>query len=88
MTVTSRMAHATPASFAAHIHDRDLESEIADQYCANANLDFSLGGGKRHFIDAFLAKLKPAGYTITLDKTELEAYRAANEAKGTLRMFG
>ncbi|KAF0691027.1 hypothetical protein As57867_017616, partial [Aphanomyces stellatus] len=51
MVVTSRVTHATPAAFAAHIDDRDLENEIADQYCANANLDFLLGGGKRHFSD-------------------------------------
>ncbi|RHY43273.1 hypothetical protein DYB30_014305, partial [Aphanomyces astaci] len=58
MIVTSRVTHATPASFAAHIHSRSLENDIADQYCANANLDFLLGGGKRHFSDACLAKLK------------------------------
>ncbi|RHY08570.1 hypothetical protein DYB26_009816 [Aphanomyces astaci] len=88
MIVTSRVTHATPASFAAHIHSRSLENDIADQYCANANLDFLLGGGKRHFSDACLAKLKAAGYTITLDKDELAAYRKTNEANGTLRMFG
>ncbi|ETV80616.1 hypothetical protein H257_06140 [Aphanomyces astaci] len=88
MIVTSRVTHATPASFAAHIHSRSLENDIADQYCANANLDFLLGGGKRHFSDACLAKLKAAGYTITHDKDELAAYRKTNEANGTLRMFG
>ncbi|KAH9093371.1 hypothetical protein LEN26_018335 [Aphanomyces euteiches] len=55
MIVTSRVTHATPASFAAHIDDRDLENDIADQYCANINLDFLLGGGKRQFSDACLA---------------------------------
>ncbi|ETV80623.1 hypothetical protein H257_06148 [Aphanomyces astaci] len=88
MIVTARVTHATPASFAAHIHNRRLENDIADQYCDNANLDFLLGGGKRHFSDACLAKLEAAGYTITLDKDELAAYRKTNEVNGTLRMFG
>ncbi|KAF0691026.1 Aste57867_17676 [Aphanomyces stellatus] len=88
MVVTSRVTHATPAAFAAHIDDRDLENEIADQYCANANLDFLLGGGKRHFSDACLAKLKAANYSMSYDKDDLAAYRKANEASGNLRLFG
>ncbi|KAF0716970.1 hypothetical protein As57867_002557, partial [Aphanomyces stellatus] len=88
MVVTSRVTHATPASFAAHHEDRDAENDIADQYCANANLDFLLGGGKRHFSDACLAKLKAANYTMSYDKDDLAAYRKANEASGTLRLFG
>ncbi|KAF0740778.1 hypothetical protein Ae201684_003908 [Aphanomyces euteiches] len=88
MIVTSRVTHATPASFAAHIDDRDLENDIADQYCANTNLDFLLGGGKRHFSDACLAKLKAANYTLSYDKDDLAAYRKANEQSGALRIFG
>ncbi len=31
LVATSRITHATPASFAAHVVDRDMEDEIAEQ---------------------------------------------------------
>tara|TARA_R110002051_G_scaffold105833_4_gene178928 strand:- start:28499 stop:29620 length:1122 start_codon:yes stop_codon:yes gene_type:complete len=58
------ITHATPASFYAHVNDRDLEDAIALQL-VDANVDFFAGGGLKHFIhredqknlyDAMLAK--------------------------------
>lgn len=46
---TTRLTHATPASFAAHVDDRDKENEIAEQIL-NKNIDVLLGGGWRHFL--------------------------------------
>ncbi|GMF65830.1 unnamed protein product [Phytophthora lilii] len=64
MIVTCRVTHATPASFATHVIDRDSEDDIAAQYVANKNLDFLLGGGKKHFNDSMLQDLTANGYTL------------------------
>ena len=49
LVATSRITHATPASFAAHVPDRWMENTIAEQEIAQG-IDVLLGGGRRHFI--------------------------------------
>lgn len=53
MVVTSRITHATPASFASHIYDREMEPEIAEQIVGDQPLgrvtDLLLGGGLSMF---------------------------------------
>ncbi|TDH64934.1 hypothetical protein CCR75_009806 [Bremia lactucae] len=88
MIVTSRVTHATPASFAAHVHNRDLEDDIAAQYVANKNLDFLLGGGRRHFNHSMCEDLKSNGYTLANNYQDLLDYQLANEDTGALRLFG
>ncbi|KAI8612351.1 alkaline-phosphatase-like protein [Chytriomyces sp. MP71] len=50
---TSRVTHATPASFTSHVIDRDMEDEIAMQQIGNYTLgrmaDVIFGGGSCHF---------------------------------------
>jgi len=46
---TSRVTHATPAAFAAHIQDRGWENEIMEHMVYN-NVDVVFGGGARHLI--------------------------------------
>jgi alkaline phosphatase len=48
LVATSSITHATPAAFAAHVPDRDLEFEIARQMAA-ADVDVILGGGRKWF---------------------------------------
>ncbi|KAK3839810.1 MAG: alkaline phosphatase [Linnemannia gamsii] len=54
LVVTSRITHATPASFSAHVIDRDMESEIAAQqigdYPLTRQIDLMLGGGRCFFL--------------------------------------
>jgi len=55
LVVTSRITHATPASYVAHIWDRDEESEIALQeigytHPLGPQVDILLGGGRCYFI--------------------------------------
>uniref|UniRef100_K3W7V9 Alkaline phosphatase n=1 Tax=Globisporangium ultimum (strain ATCC 200006 / CBS 805.95 / DAOM BR144) TaxID=431595 RepID=K3W7V9_GLOUD len=88
MIVTSRVTHATPASFASHVIQRDDEDEIARQYVNNKNLDFLLGGGLRHFNESMLTSLTGAGYTVAKNYADLLAYKSKNEASGNLRIFG
>lgn len=42
------ITHATPASFYAHVEDRDMHGEIASQLAAS-KVDFIAGGGKKFF---------------------------------------
>uniref|UniRef100_A0AAV1T5I3 Alkaline phosphatase n=1 Tax=Peronospora matthiolae TaxID=2874970 RepID=A0AAV1T5I3_9STRA len=88
MIVTCRVTHATPASFAAHIYERDLEDEIAAQYVANKNLDFLLGGGRKHFNASMLEDLKSNGYTVASNYQDLVDYQSAHADTGALRLFG
>jgi alkaline phosphatase len=48
LVATSRITHATPAAFAAHVHDRSDEDSIAVQMLAHG-IEVLLGGGERHF---------------------------------------
>jgi len=48
LITTTRVTHATPAGFVAHILDRNDEDAIALQYL-EAQPDVVLGGGTRHF---------------------------------------
>ncbi len=49
LVVTSRITHATPAAFAAHVPQRAMESEIAAQMLAQ-RIDVLLGGGWSYFL--------------------------------------
>jgi alkaline phosphatase len=48
LVATSRITHATPATFAAHVPSRQLYNEIARQM-AESDVDVLLGGGTRYF---------------------------------------
>ncbi|KAI9164377.1 vacuolar alkaline phosphatase [Blastocladiella emersonii ATCC 22665] len=55
LVVTSRITHATPASFNSHVLWRDYENDIAEQQLGDLPLigrsaDLMLGGGRRHFV--------------------------------------
>ena len=49
LITTTRITHATPAAFYAHVDNRDNESEIADQLSASG-VEVILGGGLQYFI--------------------------------------
>lgn len=46
---TTRITHATPAGFYAHINDRDNEAVIAEQLLASG-MDVAMGGGYKFFV--------------------------------------
>ncbi|ORZ34774.1 alkaline-phosphatase-like protein [Catenaria anguillulae PL171] len=54
LVATSRITHATPAGWSAHIVERDWENEIAAQQIGEnvlgRSVDLMLGGGLRHFV--------------------------------------
>lgn len=88
MVVTSRVTHATPASFAAHVDSRHKEEEIASQYVNNKNLDFLLGGGKSKFTNEQLQEMRSSGYAVVEDEEGLDSYYRENESSGKLKLFG
>lgn len=49
VVTTTRITHATPAAFAAHVPTRFMEDEIARQYVDDGIVDVLLGGGRQHF---------------------------------------
>ncbi|MEJ5359134.1 MAG: alkaline phosphatase [Desulfobacterales bacterium] len=49
IVATSRVSHATPAAYVAHVPSRDMEDDIIEQ-AVHQGLDVVLGGGKRHLL--------------------------------------
>jgi alkaline phosphatase len=48
LIATTTITHATPAAFAAHTHDRDLEADLAEQLL-ESKVNVLLGGGRALF---------------------------------------
>lgn len=79
LVATSRITHATPAAFAAHVPSRNMEDEIARQMLDH-DVDVLFGGGRRHFTPDsalggtradsldLLARAREAGYAVVLDR--------------------
>ena len=84
LVATSRITHATPASFAAHVISRDMESDIAlyeiGNYTLGRSVDLLFGGGLCFFIPigqngscrtddiSALQRAKDLGWNIGTDK--------------------
>ena len=74
IVATSRVTHATPAAYIAHVPSRDMEDEIMEQ-AVYQNIDVVFGGGKRHLLpkdakgrradgEDLTAELRSRGYQI------------------------
>ncbi|CAE6424860.1 unnamed protein product, partial [Rhizoctonia solani] len=97
LVVTSRITHATPASFASHIYDRDQEDIIAEQLIGNQPLgavaDLMLGGGLAFFWPNtttgssrkdsrdLIAEAKTAGYNAFTTRAGFDALGGGKTAK-------
>jgi len=91
LVTTTRITHATPAAFFAHIDHRDKEAEIADQM-VNSGVDVLFGGGDRflqprsvkgskrkddrNLYEEFAAK----GYKVLNNVTDFNAFDATKTA--------
>ncbi len=85
LVATTRITHATPAAFSAHVPNRAMENEIADQQFAQG-IDVLMGGGRRHYEAAtvegsrrtddrdLIAEMRAAGYTLVTSRAELAAH--------------
>ncbi|KAI9244111.1 alkaline-phosphatase-like protein [Phascolomyces articulosus] len=83
LVATSRITHATPASFSAHIRDRDRENHIAVQQIGNNPLgrtvDLMFGGGYCHFL--------PKGTHGSCRKDDRDLFKEAQEKHGWQTVF-
>ncbi len=82
LVATSRITHATPASFIANVPTRDLEDAIAEQIL-DRNVDVALGGGAKHFPAELLAKHPD----VTLARSLADLNAAANKTGRLLGLF-
>ncbi len=90
LVTTTRIAHATPASFATHVNSRGQYEDIALQL-AQLRPRVMLGGGRNHFEsradDQNLTEmLADAGYQVVSNATQLAAL-APNENGPLLGLF-
>lgn len=85
LVTKTRITHATPAAFAAHVRSRGEEEEIAVQLLS-PGVDVLLGGGRREFLPTsaggdredgrnLLQEAERAGYTLALKPQDLAAIR-------------
>ena len=91
LVTTTRVTHATPASFSAHINDRDLETEIAVQqigdYKLGRQVDILWGGGLSQFISRdsdisarkddrdLLKEARKTGWHLALDRKAFDNFK-------------
>ena len=88
LVTTTRLTHATPASFVANQLERNDEDEIAPQFLER-EVDILLGGGHRFFAPDqredgadLYEQFRLAGYAMTRDKRSLMANRDARQILG------
>ncbi|MEE8141892.1 MAG: alkaline phosphatase, partial [Planctomycetota bacterium] len=85
LVTTTRLSHATPACFAAHVPTRLMEPGIARQYLEKSQVDVLLGGGS-HFIfgdpskggQDLSAMVEEHGYRVVRTREELRALPATS----------
>ncbi len=75
IVVSCDLNHATPASFIAHVKDREMYEEIAKFYL-NGKCDIFLGGGKKRFNNRkdkrnLIQEIERQGYEIVYNEQEL-----------------
>lgn len=102
VVTTTRVTHATPAAFYAHVDNRDNESEIAYQLLVS-NVEVAMGGGLKFFVGKnetdplggkskrsddrdLLVEFGKKGYAVVYNESALMAL-AANSTVKVLGLF-
>ena len=89
LVTTTRISHATPATFATNVASRAQEEEIAVQYL-DRGVDVLLGGGSRTFsvegrsddVD-LVGRYRTAGYSVVGSREDLLAEKSDGSLLGT-----
>ncbi len=87
LVATSRITHATPAAFAAHVDARSKEAEIAAQMLEHG-VEVLFGGGQRYFLPDtlggrrrdgrnLLEEARQKGYVVVTDRAAWDTLRTA-----------
>ena len=88
LVATSRITHATPASFVAHVAARAEEATIAEQMMASG-VDVVFGGGYRFFVADTLSGSRTDGRDLLSESTALTfTDPAAFDTVATVPVFG
>ena len=77
LVATSRITHATPAAFSAHVPDRAMESEIAEQQIRE-DIDVLIGGGGRYYLPKSQGGSREDGRNLFDEARELD-YAVADD---------
>jgi alkaline phosphatase len=64
LVATTRVSHATPAAFAAHVDERDNETEIIEQMVYE-DIDVVFGGGSSYLVPVFEGGKRTDGENLT-----------------------
>ena len=89
IVATSRVSHATPGAYVAHVPMRDDENDIMEQ-AVYQGVDVVLGGGKRHLLpkesngartdgENLLQVLKTQGYALVENRRDLLAVSSGRD---------
>ncbi len=86
LVTTTRLTHATPASFVAHVPSRDDELTIARQIISSG-VDVLLGGGSKYFLgglggQSLGSEISAGGYQLVRTASELRAAPANGRLLG------
>ncbi len=73
LVTTTYMAHATPATFAAHENSRDKYNQIADDYLTQTRPNVLFGG------NSYMSGAAAAGYTVVTDYDSMDALDTETE---------
>ncbi|KAJ3293977.1 vacuolar alkaline phosphatase [Borealophlyctis nickersoniae] len=103
LVVTSRITHATPACFAAHVTSREFENDIAiheiGNYTLGRTVDLMFGGGLCHFrpnsesdscrLDNadVLQLAKKMGWNVGTDRASFDQLQAGSSSLPVLNLF-
>ncbi len=94
LVATQTITHATPASFASHLANRNCETEIARQYIEETQPDVMLGGGQATFNPSAADVCGVSGNFITEAQTRGYPYVDTKQkmdqavANGVTRLLG
>lgn len=81
LITTTRVTHATPAAFAAHVADRNSEGEIGRQIVVEHDVEVLLGGG-RDLLAPYLPDAQAKGYVLVEDRNALLNSTAVDKLLG------
>ncbi len=85
IVTTTRVTHATPACFYAHVDKRDKEDEIAIQ-AIDSKLNFLLGGGEKYF-KPIREKFEKAGWKYVTKKDEFQSLDPVKTKSPVIGLF-
>ena len=88
---TTRVTHATPAAYYAHVPKRSMEDEIAS-FVKDSSLDLLMGGGRRHFVSRkdgvnLLDEIVESGWVVLENKEQMRAHTQKSVHSKVLGLF-